>query len=330
MWLSEEIGHHDHFIKTLATMPDGRVVSGDEDRHIRIWPMGQGSSMWLEGHRDAITALIPVAGRAALVSGSWDRTLALWDTSTGERIRRFRGHLDRVDKAIVCKENARLLSSDESGVVCEFDLGNDSPVDAWYVHENRVRVLLDTGSSWISAGDDGRVLERRWCDDAPRQLFWWAAPLYSATLADHGRALVAVDAAGRVLVHRQGTGPVVVASDEAYLRVIRLAPDGTTLVCGGKSGKLLFSCLDGDFDAAATAVATRPVFDLAWLNESELAGCGRDGLVFFAGRLADGRWDIHELAAHKDHVFAVTVAGEDAFVTGGIDGKVIAWRRVEY
>ena len=79
-------------------------------------------------------------GRQAL-SGSWDKTLKLWDVATGEEARAFKGHSDyvfsaafspngcmalsvSVDKTIrlwnvvTGKENARMFSFDNDGWIC--------------------------------------------------------------------------------------------------------------------------------------------------------------------------------------------------------------------
>ena len=206
MWEPEVLGAHDHFVKCMAVLPDGRLVSADENRYANIWPMTGGAPVRLEGHRDAISVLVPV-GSDKLVTGSWDRTIALWHTGTGERIRRYRGHIDRVDRVAVCQRTSTLISADESGLICEFRLRDGTPLSTWACHDNRVRALVVDGDGWISVGDDGKMVRRRWTDTEPQVILEWDTPIYSVLFSYKDRAIVAADACRRPFVlHSGGVG----------------------------------------------------------------------------------------------------------------------------
>ena len=45
-----------------------------------------------------------------MLSGSWDKTLKLWDAATGALIRTFEGHSDRVTSVAFSADGARVLS----------------------------------------------------------------------------------------------------------------------------------------------------------------------------------------------------------------------------
>ena len=45
-----------------------------------------------------------------LLSGSWDKTLKLWDAATGRLIRTFEGHADAVNSVAFSPDGTRLLS----------------------------------------------------------------------------------------------------------------------------------------------------------------------------------------------------------------------------
>ena len=55
-------------------------------------------------------------GRNAL-SGSWDKTLALWDTATGQLLRRFKGHSREVYSVALSPDGARALSGSVDGTM---------------------------------------------------------------------------------------------------------------------------------------------------------------------------------------------------------------------
>ena len=49
-----------------------------------------------KGHSDKVVAVNFCNDGKHFISGSWDKTLKLWDVETGEAIRTFRGHSDKV------------------------------------------------------------------------------------------------------------------------------------------------------------------------------------------------------------------------------------------
>lgn len=72
---------HEGTVLAVAVGPDSRLlVSGGEDRTIRLWeiPTGRALASW-EAHEGAVTALAFLPDGRTLVSGSGDGTLKLWD-----------------------------------------------------------------------------------------------------------------------------------------------------------------------------------------------------------------------------------------------------------
>jgi WD40 repeat protein len=75
----EPFNGHTGCVTALAVTPDGlRVVSGSDDKTLRLWSLETGKMIRiLEGHTEHVwTVAITPDGRRA-VSGSFDRTLRL-------------------------------------------------------------------------------------------------------------------------------------------------------------------------------------------------------------------------------------------------------------
>jgi len=114
-----------------AYFPDGAfITSSSEDNTVRLWDASTGEQLrMLEGHTDSVrshhTRSVFVFDRIAfqlwggvrfqvrccefsppsgeqIVSGSLDKTLRIWDTSTGQCIKEMRGHTDTVWSPFIC------------------------------------------------------------------------------------------------------------------------------------------------------------------------------------------------------------------------------------
>jgi WD40 repeat protein len=80
---------HSGSVTSVGFSPDGkRIVSGSEDKTIRIWDAetGEEVSAPFEGHTDSITSVMFSPDGKRIVSGSYDKTIRMWNPETGEEI----------------------------------------------------------------------------------------------------------------------------------------------------------------------------------------------------------------------------------------------------
>ena len=107
----------------------GRLFSGSYDRTVRAWDVATLACLGaLEGHREAVRALVPCAG-GLLASGSDDWTVRLWDAATLRCCHVLTGHDD----------NVRVLAVTPTHV---FSGSWDKTVRAWCLRTGRCAAVL--------------------------------------------------------------------------------------------------------------------------------------------------------------------------------------------
>jgi WD40 repeat protein len=106
----------------MAFSPDGgSLVSGSEDGTIWWWGLYDSSVTRLDGHTAAVTALTFSPDRRLLATSSWDRTVRLWDTTSGETIRTLIGHQGPVTGVRFNGDGTQLVSSGLDGTLRLWD-----------------------------------------------------------------------------------------------------------------------------------------------------------------------------------------------------------------
>ena len=212
------------------------------------------------------------------ISASYDKTLRLWCLATGETVRTFRGHTDRVSAVAVTPNGERAISASEDRTLCVWDLMTGDLVQTLAGHADDVRAVAVTpdGMSAISAS----------CDNTLRL---WNLETALTMREFHGHT----DWVRAVAVTPDGKHAVS-ASDDQTLRVWDLETAQTKQVLTGHVEKIRSVAVtpDGRYAVSASYDKTLRMWDLetgqhrlTFTGESALLCCAvrSDGVTIVAG-----------------------------------------------
>jgi guanine nucleotide-binding protein subunit beta-2-like 1 protein len=152
-------GHID-WVTSIATTYDESnvVVSGSRDKKVMIWeltPDGQGRASAVEGEQDSVgyarraltghnnavaSVTLSSDGQFAL-SGSWDKTLRLFDLNTGATVRTFQGHTKDVFSVAFSGDNRQIVSG-----------SRDKTIRLWNtLAECKYTITEEMHTDWVSS-----------------------------------------------------------------------------------------------------------------------------------------------------------------------------------
>ena len=152
-------GHQDR-VRSLAVTPNGkRVVSGGDDRTIRVWDLHSASELLrIPLMRQWPRAIAVTPDGDFAVTAAESNVLKLWDLKTADEVRTFQGHTARVN-SVGFASDGRLVSGSDDHTVRVWDLGTALPIHVLRSHSARVNAIsvFPGGTLAASASDDCNI-----------------------------------------------------------------------------------------------------------------------------------------------------------------------------
>jgi guanine nucleotide-binding protein subunit beta-2-like 1 protein len=142
------LGGHRGWVSSIAGTGElsNRVVSASRDKKLMIWELTPDAETpgyarkLLSGHSEPVVSTVLSSDGQFALSGSWDRTMRLWDLNTGASVRTFQGHTKDVNSVAFSGDNRQIVSG-----------SRDKTIKLWNtLAECKYTITEDMHTDWVS------------------------------------------------------------------------------------------------------------------------------------------------------------------------------------
>jgi WD40 repeat protein/tRNA A-37 threonylcarbamoyl transferase component Bud32 len=167
---------HGDAVQCMAFSPDSkRIVSGSSDKTLKVWDvtsdargLDPGSAiqsvrgrerLTLRGHEGAVCAVSFSPDGRRIVSASADRTLKVWDASTGHETLTIEGQLDQISSVAFSPDGSRIASGSADGELRLWDTETGMGMLALTTDAGGIRAVAFSrdGTRIVSGSSNGTI-----------------------------------------------------------------------------------------------------------------------------------------------------------------------------
>jgi WD40 repeat protein len=190
-----------------------------------------------EDHKDTVMAVAVFPDKRRMVTGSWDKTLCLWDLETGVVLKKMEGHSNAALALAVSRDGQMIASGDSNGEIIGWhgETG-ESLTEPIKAHSNNIwSADFSPDGAVLATGSDDRTT-KFWCTKTWQMQ---GEPIQCGDLVFCVRyspsgELLAILGDQNIQIYNPGTREHV-ASFGSYSLSLAWTPDGTRLLSGGNS-----------------------------------------------------------------------------------------------
>ena len=289
----------------------------------------------LSGHTDTVSAVVFSPNSLILASGSFDRTVHLWDFHDMRQLRVLKGHEDSVLAVVFSEDGRRLGSASADKTVRLWHLGEENAVVTLHGHNEAVLTIANSpcGEFFATGSADGMVRLFGWKDG---HLVWRSEPLgafvNALAFSPDGKLLAFGCADGVVgfLSTRDGKRVKQLCETGLSITTLAFSPDGLYLAVGGEGlGVQLWHLQERRI---VRTIHPKLLGSRGWVNalafspDSQLIATASMDEVVRIWKVVNGKL-LRTLKGHKGWVTAVAFSPDGKWLASGSSDKTIRlWR----
>jgi WD40 repeat protein len=307
----------------------------------------------LTGHSNSVNSVAISPDGQILVSGSDDKTIKIWQLSTGEELRILTGHSESVNSVAISPDGQTLLSGSRDNTIKIWRLSTGEELRTLTVHSDSVnfvaispdgQILVSSSHTVVSDIYDNTI--KIWQLSTGRELrtltcCWDSNPIDSVAISPDGQTLVS-GSDREIMIWDLSSGQKLrtLTGHSGWVGSVAISPDGQILA----SGDTVMGSMGCSFDttikiwqlSTGEELRTLTVVDW-WVNSLAISpdgqtlvsgGGGIEAATIMIWDLITGQ-ELGTLTGHSESVNSVAISPDgQTLVSGGDDGTIMIWRVV--
>jgi WD40 repeat protein len=290
----------------------------------------------ITGHSHHVRSVAISPDGQTLVSGSNDKTIKIWQLSTGQELRTLTGHSGWISSLAISPDGQTLVSGswDKTIKIWQLSTGQElRTLTGHSAHVGSVAISPD-GQTLVSGSGDNTI--KIWELSTGRELRTLTGhPGYvnSVAISPDGQKLVSGSSSGSwdntIKIWELSTGQELRTGDSDYVTSVAISPDGQTLVSGYWDKMIKIWELSTGRELRTLTGHSASVSSLAISPDGQtlVSGSGSDeGGTIKIWQLSTGQL-LCTLTGHSGYVTSVAISPDgQTLVSGSFDNTIKIWR----
>jgi len=290
-----------------------------------LWNVGT-----LKGHDAAVQSMSITAPGDYLLSGSWDKTLRLWNLANGLEVRRFDGHEAAVNAVALSPDGDHAISGGWDKTMRLWKITTAAPPQIFYRAAEVIKnVAFSPDGRYVLASSDKMIgLWDFAGGQLLRQLVGHQGIINCATFSPNGRYILSAgaDASIRLWNPFDGTVRFRFEGHDDIITIAIFSPDSRYVLSGGLDKNLrLWEVSTGGLKMSIALQNGSPT-SAAVSSDSRYALVGSDDHSLSLFDLQTGK-EIRRWEGHTDSISCVLFSPDDSYaLSGSLDGAIKFWQ----
>ncbi|MBD2678357.1 MULTISPECIES: AAA family ATPase [Nostoc] len=319
IWAQHE---NDTLMHTVLTLQQAVYLKPNEKKENRAIEVNT-----LEGHSSSVLSVAFSPDGKTLASGSNDKTIKLWDVSTGKAIKTLTGHSSRVYSVVFSPDGKTLASGSNDNTIKLWDVSTGKAIKTLTGHSSRVySVVFSPDGKTLASGSYDKTI-KLWdvsTGKAIKTLTGHSSSGYSVVFSPDGKTLASGSYDKTIKLWDVSTGKAIkiLTGHSSKVWGVVFSPDGKTLASGSDDKTIKLWDVSTGKTIKTLSGHSSSVLSVVFSPDGKTLASGSDDNTIKLWGISTGK-TIKTLSGHSSLVWGVVFSPDGKTLASGSYDKTI-------